>query len=261
MPTLVRERPELGELIGKAGETLTETLRRTLLEMIIFGYFKRGARLYPEKIAEHFGVSLTPVREALMRLAAEGFIETIQRRGYHVRNPDAKQVLELWQVRLAMELMAGEIMIDRLASGALGDSAIEQMQQIQARLEADPETITHKDHHELNGSFHQLVVEFSDNKLLIAAYRGIQMQVLSGWIQRGLESWRTRHVSDSNEHRAILAALRARDKDAYAKAMRNHLSRSLKDALADLAIRNQNDIEMKDGNNPSDLRWRKPDHE
>src|SRR5436190_12499693 len=188
MPTLVHERPELGELIGKPGETLTETLRRTLLEMIIFGYFKRGARLYPEKIAEHFGVSLTPVREALMRLAAEGFIETIQRRGYHVRNPDAKQVLELWQVRLAMELMAGEIMIDRLASEALGDSAIEQMQQIQARLEADPEQITHKDHHELNGSFHQLVVEFSDNKLLIAAYRGIQMQVLSGWIQRGLES-------------------------------------------------------------------------
>ncbi len=261
MPTLVRERPELGELIGKAGETLTETLRRTLLEMIIFGYFKRGARLYPEKIAEHFGVSLTPVREALMRLAAEGFIETIQRRGYHVRNPDAKQVLELWQVRLAMELMAGEIMIDRLASGALGDSDIDQMQQIQMRLEADPEKISHKDHHELNGSFHQLVVEFSDNKLLISAYRGIQMQVLSGWIQRGLESWRSRHVADSNEHRAILAALRARDKAAYAKAMRDHLSRSLKDALADLAIRNQNDIEVKAGSNPSDLRWRKPDHE
>ena len=223
MPTLVRERPEFGELIGKPGETLNETLRRTMLEMIIFGYFKRGTRLYPEKIAEHFGVSLTPVREALMRLAAEGFIETVQRRGYHVRNPDAKQVLELWQVRLAMELMAGEIMIDRLASGALDDSAINQIQQIQAQLEANPET------HHAQGSPRA-------QRTIPSAVRGIQrQQALDRGLSRnsdaGLERldsaragiWRARHVSDSNEHRAIIAAVRARDKEAYARAMRAHL--------------------------------------
>src|SRR4051794_5729597 len=90
MSIQVRSPGELGELVGKPGETLAETLRRTLLDMIVFGYFERGVRLYPEKLAEHFSVSLTPVREALMRLAAEGFIEVIQRRGYHIRDPDAK---------------------------------------------------------------------------------------------------------------------------------------------------------------------------
>lgn len=237
MPILVRNPAELGELVGKPGETLAETLRRTLLDMIVFGYFERGARLYPEKIAEHFGVSLTPVREALMRLAAEGFIAVVQRRGYHVRDPDAKQVLDLWQVRLAIELMAGELMIERLKAGTLDDHAIDGIDAVQRRLEVDPQAISHKDRHEQNASFHHQIVELSGNDLLLSTYRGIQMQVLNAWIQRGIESWRGRHASEAVEHRAILAALRGRDGAAYATAVRSHLRRSLKDALADLKAR------------------------
>ncbi|SDG82803.1 GntR family transcriptional regulator [Bosea robiniae] len=238
MSILVRSPGDLGDLVGKPGETLAETLRRTLLDMIVFGYFERGARLYPEKLAEHFNVSLTPVREALMRLAAEGFIEVIQRRGYHIRDPDAKQVLDLWQVRLAIELMAGELMIERLKDGTLDGTAIDRIEEVQRRLEVDPQAISHKDRHEQNASFHHQIVELSGNALLLSTYRGIQMQVLNAWIQRGIESWRGRHASEAVEHRAILAALRDRNPNDYAKAVREHLGRSLKDALADLKARN-----------------------
>ena len=237
MSIAVRNPGELGELVGKPGETLAETLRRTLLDMIVFGYFERGTRLYPEKLAEQFNVSLTPVREALMRLAAEGFIEVIQRRGYHIRDPDAKQVLDLWQVRLAIELMAGELMIGRMKEGSLAPMAVDEIEAVQVRLEVDPLAIAHKDRHEQNAAFHHKIVEFSGNDLLLSTYRGIQMQVLNAWIQRGIESWRTRHASEAVEHRAILAALRAQDTEAYAAAVRAHLGRSLKDALADLKTR------------------------
>lgn len=238
MSILVRNPGELGELVGKPGETLAETLRRTLLDMIVFGYFERGARLYPEKLAEHFNVSLTPVREALMRLAAEGFIAVIQRRGYHVRDPDAKQVLDLWQVRLAIELMAGELMIERLKAGSLDFAAIDRIEEVQRRLEVDPQAISHKDRHEQNASFHHQIVEFSGNDLLLSTYRGIQMQVLNAWIQRGIESWRGRHASEAVEHRAIIKAIRSLNAADYALAVRAHLGRSLKDALADLKARN-----------------------
>ncbi|HEV7256643.1 MAG TPA: GntR family transcriptional regulator [Bosea sp. (in: a-proteobacteria)] len=238
MSILVRSPGDLGELVGKPGETLAETLRRTLLDMIVFGYFERGTRLYPEKLAEHFNVSLTPVREALMRLAAEGFIEVIQRRGYHIRDPDAKQVLDLWQVRLAIELMAGELMIERLEAGTLPETAVAEIEVIQQRLAVEPHAISHKDRHELNGSFHHKIVEFSGNDLLLSTYRGIQMQVLNAWIQRGIESWRLRHASEAVEHNAIIKALRDRSPDDYAKAVRAHLARSLKDAQADLKARN-----------------------
>ena len=233
----VREPGELGALVGKPGETLTETLRRTLLEMIVFGYFERGFRLYPERLAEQFGVSLTPVREALMRLAAEGFIEAVQRRGFHVRTPDAKQVVDLWQVRLGLELTAGEIVIERLASGALAPSSLDVLDGIMAELEAKPKTIAHRPKLGLNAAFHHRIVELSGNDILVSLYRGIQMQLIGECVQRGLQSWRSRLSSEAQEHRAIVAALRAKDRAAYAAATRHHIGRSLKDALGDLAER------------------------
>lgn len=239
VPIHVREPAEMGQLIGKPGETLTETLRRTLLEMIVFGYFERGFRLYPERLAEQFGVSLTPVREALMRLAAEGYIEAVQRRGFHVRAPDAKQVVDLWQVRLGFELTAGEILIDRLANGALKPQALDVLEDIMAKLESSPQTIEHRPKLGLNAEFHHRIVELSGNDMLITLYRGIQMQLIGEWIQRGLQSWRGRLDGEAEEHRAIVEALRAMDRDAYAAATRRHIGRSLKDALGDLATRSE----------------------
>lgn len=237
VPIHVREPAEMGQLVGKPGETLTETLRRTLLEMIVFGYFERGFRLYPERLAEQFGVSLTPVREALMRLAAEGFIEAVQRRGFHVRTPDAKQVVALWQVRLGLELTAGEIVIERLANGALAPSVLDVLERIMAQLEASPQTIEHRPKLGLNAEFHHRIVELSGNDILISLYRGIQMQLIGEWVQRGLHSWRSRLSNEAEEHRAIVGALRTMDRDTYAAAIRHHIGRSLKDALGDLAER------------------------
>jgi len=237
IPIRVREPAEMGQLVGNPGETLTETLRRTLLEMIVFGYFERGFRLYPERLAEQFGVSLTPVREALMRLAAEGYIEAVQRRGFHVRTPDAKQVVDLWQVRLGLELTAGELVIERQASGALAASSLDILEGIMAQLEANPQTIEHGPKLSLNAEFHHRIVELSGNGILISLYRGIQMQLIGEWVQRGLQSWRSRLSDEAEEHRAIVAALRAMDRDAYAAATRHHIGRSLKDALGDLAER------------------------
>ena len=234
VPIKVREPDEMGQLIGKPGETLTETLRRTLMEMIVFGYFERGFRLYPERLAEQFGVSLTPVREALMRLAAEGYIEGVQRRGFHVRALDAKHVVDLWQVRLGLELTAGEILIERLQSGSLSPDALCVLDDIMTKLEASPETIEHRPKLSLNAEFHHRIVELSGNEMLISLYRGIQMQLIGEWVQGGLQSWRSRLGGEAEEHRAIVRSLRAMDREAYGAATRHHIGRSLKDALRDL---------------------------
>lgn len=232
----VREASELGSLVGKPGETLAETLRRTLLEMIVAGYFKPGARLLAEKLAAQFGVSLTPVREALMRLASEGFIEAVQRRGYHVRVPDAQQVRNLWQVRLALELMAGELVVRRLQSGELREDVVNGLDEIQDEIDVDPETVPQRRKHELNSRLHHRLVELSGNSLLASTYQGIQLQVMTAWFQRGRQTWRKRRISEAEEHRAIIAALRSKDASAFAHAMRRHLDRSLNDALNDVAV-------------------------
>lgn len=235
---LVREKAELGKLVGEPGETLQETLHRTLLEMILFGFFDRGARLYPQQLAEQFDVSLTPVREALMRLAAEGYIEAIPRRGFHVRVPTPQQVVDLWQARLGLELTAGEILIDKLISGEVRDERLGGLVAIQAILDGDAAKMTHHRHIELNGSFHRELVDACGNALVTSLYDGIQLQLLGAWVQRGLDSWRDRFARESQDHQMIIQALKARDHAGYAAITRTHIGRSLNGALDDLAAQN-----------------------
>src|SRR5262249_15559139 len=158
---------ELGELVGRPGETLAQVAHRTLLEMIVSGYFEPGFRLYPVRLAEKFGVSLTPVREALMQLASEGFIDGVQRRGFHVRTPDGRAVQDLWTVRLALELMAGELTVARLIAGEVSDREVDRLDAIQNEIDQDPETIPQGRKHELNSQLHRRIVEMSGNRLLL----------------------------------------------------------------------------------------------
>src|SRR3954465_13218891 len=94
-----------------AGETVAEAVRQRLLDAILYGDLAAPRRLYPAELAQRLSVSITPIREALARLAADGFIEAIPRHGYHVRSPSPGYVNELWAVRLALELMAGETIL------------------------------------------------------------------------------------------------------------------------------------------------------
>jgi DNA-binding GntR family transcriptional regulator len=231
---LFRDRSELGTLLGEPGETLQTTLHRTLLEMILFGYFQKGARLWPVELARHFSVSLTPVREALMRLAAEGYIEATPRRGFHIRVPTAQQVVDLWQTRLGIELTAGEILIDKLIAGERTDADLQPLFETQAVLDTDPAEMTHHRHIELNGTFHRQLVAVCGNTMIVNIYDSIQQQLLGAWVQRGLESWRARFEQEAEDHRALLAALGARNHVAYASVVRRHIGKSLDGALSDL---------------------------
>lgn len=78
-------------LIGVPGDRLVDTLHNTLVEAILHGRIGANGRLYPGEIASLFGVSSTPVREALMRLATEGFVQAVPRRGFHLTDPYNKR--------------------------------------------------------------------------------------------------------------------------------------------------------------------------
>ncbi|SCZ01357.1 GntR family transcriptional regulator [Microvirga guangxiensis] len=222
---------------GALGKTLGESVRSHLAGLIIRGEFKEGERLYPEQIAARFGVSITPVREALMQLAAEGFIESVQRRGFHVRIPTADQIRNVWQVRQSLELCAGEQVIKRLKEGTLDPHALDRLDALQ---KAQLKNTSHMDHAtklELNGSFHTTIIEFAGNPILASMYRSLQHKVVGGLVQSGLDTWRSRVEKEGQEHKAIIDGLRNQDYAAYDSSVRTHIARSLDDALRDLATR------------------------
>ena len=77
-----------------------------LAKRIVSGKFTAGETLREEKISEEFGISRTPVREALQRLEAEGLVEQLPRRGYRVSMPDEEALNELFLCRAELETAA-----------------------------------------------------------------------------------------------------------------------------------------------------------
>lgn len=225
-------------LVGPPGATLAESVRLTLIDLIIQGIYDEGARLYPERIAEQLGVSMTPVREALMQLAADGFVEGVQRRGFHVRTPDAKQFTNLWQVRQGLELTAGELAVARRKAGLIGDADIAYLADLQRRQERAETLSNHAQKLDLNSQLHGRIVELSGNEVLVSLYQSIRTKVAGSLVQRGLDTWRDRLGAESTEHWKLINALRDADYPAFDEATRSHLKRSLRDALADLETRN-----------------------
>lgn len=223
----------LGDGHDGPGETVADGIYRVLIELILFGELAASRRLILQDLADRFQVSLTPIREALQRLAAEGFIEATPRRGYRIRTPSPRHVTELGQVRLGLELNAAELAVALLMqSGDAG--SLRQLEALQDELDRT-ENLSHRRHIELNASFHQTLVEASGNRLLANVYHGIQMQLLGAWVQRGLDDWRARLSSERVEHHAIIDALAGRDAVALASAIRIHLGRALDGALRDIA--------------------------
>ena len=225
---------DLGELVGAPGETVTATLKRTIMEMILFGYFANETRLYPHELAQRFAVSQTPVREALMQLSSEGLIEATPRRGFHIRTPTPEQVTDLWQVRSGLEATAAERVVARLSEGSLSSADLDPLMAIQDRREELGPKMTTKTHIETNAAFHRAIIELSGNRLLTAVFGSIQQQLIAAWVQRGVDSWRGRLAQDAKEHRAIIAALRARDAERCRTVLGQHVGRSLTGALRDL---------------------------
>lgn len=219
------------------GERLVDMLYRNIRDYVLFS--SEGAaqgRLYPHELCEKFHATATPVREALARLAAEGFIENTPRRGFHVRRPSPQQVTDLWQVRGGLEVLAGELLVQRMQQGVLAPSELDRLETVLQSITATADAIDGREHIERNRQFHGLIVELGGNQLLLTMYRGIQVQLLGAWVRRGLETWRSRVDAESDDHEEMLAALRAQDAPRYAAAARRHVDTSLKNALNDLRI-------------------------
>lgn len=167
-------------LVGEAGEKLSSMAYNSLREMIAYGDLKAGERLYPVELAERFGISVTPVKEAFTRLHTEGYLEAIPRRGYTVAVPTLKRITELWQVRRGLEVTAGELLIEGLKDGSLSAAVLEGLDIALRELETDG-TTDHRQHVELNAAFHLRLVELAGNEALLGLYVSIAQHTVGAW--------------------------------------------------------------------------------
>ena len=208
-------RPATGRTVPLLRYVLRSQVRDVLIERIVEGHYKPGARLVETQIARELGVSQAPVREALRDLESVGVVETTAFRGARVRNPSRDELLEAYPVRAALESLAASEAASRITDEQLDklEDLIVEMEKAGAEGNAHRQAIS-------NAQFHGLIVEAAQNSTLLRLWA-----ILEPWARTYLTA--ARAGVDLNElavrHRKILTPLRMRDAQAAADAMRDHL--------------------------------------
>lgn len=179
-----------------------------------------GVRVSEKELAEEFGISRTPVREALVRLLEQGLIQSHTGRGFIVRNLSLKEIEDLYTLREGLEVLA-----IRLAMPKLDQQKIRRLKTI---LEASPALIAEYDiaqFNEIDSQFHENIIAYSGNELLIKTCSTLQMQIK---LVRQYTFVNPKNIDETyNQHLEILDYIMAGDKMNACQSLSNHILNSL----------------------------------
>jgi len=193
--------------------TLDSFVVAEVRERIVSGTLPAGTKIDQQALAEELGVSRMPVREALRRLAAEGFVRLISHRGAVVAELSHDEIIEIYEMRGVLQGLAS-----RLAVPNYTDAQIEEMKRVLERLD---ETKDMAKWIELNQSFHDLIETPSNAQHLLQLIERLTQQC-APYLQISVVFL---HAEESavESHHAILDACVNRDPDALEQAVRSHL--------------------------------------
>ncbi len=196
--------------------SLAEKVFRILESAIWRGEMKPGDRVYDHQLAARFGISRSPVREALQRLEYNGLIRVAPRRGTYVVQITAAEVADLMNVREALEGMAA-----REAALRVSEAAIQAMRQDLVALRDQAESSGLSEYPQVSTDFHEWVVKVSGNPKIKTLMRAIQGQVHLIRFRSGASPDRAPRAV--REHLDILNAIAQRDADLAEARIRAHI--------------------------------------
>ena len=193
---------------------LREVIRDTLRTRIFEGHYAPGARMVERDLAAEFHVSRLPVREALRMLQQEGLLTERATRGSVVTALEEKDVDDLFDVRIALEVLTCRLAAERATP--------EDLKGLRRLVEQAEEALTRgnlADAHRFNSEFHDELTRIADNTFLRTALEPLQ----------GRMHWLFRHVRDLpeliREHRQLLEAIASGDPDRAAAQSAHHIQK------------------------------------
>src|ERR1700691_6577913 len=142
----------------------TDLVAALIREQVITGELPAGRQLRQRDLAQRFGVSQTPVREAMRRLESEGLLVCDTHRGFTVVAPDDGRIEENFQIRAALESLGASLAARRIDAGGLARLR-DLNEKMRALADEDPY------YAELNREFHFTVYEFARSPLLLSLMR------------------------------------------------------------------------------------------
>ena len=189
-------------------------LKNAIVAMDIYGS-RNDIRLDERQLAQDFGISRTPVREAMAQLEREGFVRSVPRRGVYVVRKTKSEVIEMIEAWAGLESMAA-----RLISEHASDEQIVSLRQMFATFQ-DGALRAHLDEYsEVNIEFHQSIIRMSGNSVLISLAENLFTHMRM--IRRKTIVEKDRVEKSIVDHMNIIEALEARDTARAEGLVRNH---------------------------------------
>ncbi len=210
-----------------APRALYEEVAELIRQRIFSRELEPGSWIDELQIAKAYGISRTPLREALKVLAAEGLVTMKVRRGAYVTEVSEKDLRDVYHLLSLLESDAAAV-VAQTASPA----DLKKLQSLHAELEAagKPGKEKHDKFFEVNEAFHMCLLELAQNKWrdqMVADLRKVMK------LNRHNSLFKTGRITESlAEHQAIMAALNAKDPVATAARMREHFANGLMAASA-----------------------------
>jgi DNA-binding GntR family transcriptional regulator len=172
-------------------------------------------RLDERQLAQDFGISRTPVREAMAQLEREGFVRSVPRRGVYVVRKTKEEVVQMITAWAALESMAA-----RLITQTASDADIAGLRRMFATFEDDKLHAKLDEYSEVNIAFHQTIIELSGNQVLIRLAENLFTHMRM--IRRETIGEDDRIERSIRDHMNIIQALEARDTERAEDLVRQH---------------------------------------
>lgn len=185
--------------------TLHGEVLNKLRDYIVVGPLSEGARIPERQLCELFGISRTPLREALKVLASEGFVDLLPNRGARVRTLSEQDIRELFDLMAGLEALAG-----RLACEFITDDEVAEIERLHHEMYAFYLRKESDGYYRANQMIHTRIVQASRNAALSMAYASFTGRMRRIRYSTNQARRQERWGEAMREHEAILDALRRR---------------------------------------------------
>lgn len=230
-----------------SSERAYNSIRKQLVEFKL----KPDERINEVQLARSLGVSRTPVREALNRLASEGFVSLTPNRGFFVRSLSTEGLIDLYEMRSIIECAAFRLMCERATDEQIGRLKAFWEAIVDDYQDHPPDIILGEDE-----SFHLLIAELSGNPEIVNQLAALNARIR--FIRRIQIEHSTHDKRQVSAHSGIVEAAVNRDANSGVELLRNHIEmtvsatqQALKDALLRVYIANEGEAGVRRRRRPA----------
>ena len=196
----------------------SEQIYDYIVHEIEIGNYEAGKRLSETELMEIFGISRTPIREALIRLVADGIVDNNSRKGFFVKHLDRKDVWENYFIIACLDSYAAVLALDTIT-----DDDIEKMETILLGMELAINRKNYELYHNEQLEFHNVYLSKCGNNNLVELILSLQQKyVRTSWFsQKEVDKFKwLAHVN--KDHKQLLECFKSKDKDKLVETVFAH---------------------------------------